>query len=60
MLLLTSYERSERVQKAMLCRGFKNKFWMLHHFRLRRADVVSLAAITGYSLALVLVQWTTA
>jgi len=59
MLLLKSYERADMVQKAMLCRGFKNKFWMLHHFRLRTADVLSLAAMTGYSIALVLIQWRT-
>lgn len=32
MMLVRSYVRSKRVYDAMLCRGFKGKFWILDHF----------------------------
>lgn len=34
--LLKAFDRSERVYKAMICRGFEGKFWMLDHFRMKR------------------------
>jgi cobalt/nickel transport system permease protein len=39
MLLVRSFERSERVHAAMLCRGFKGTLYTLHHFTLRPRDV---------------------
>lgn len=40
MLLVRSYERSQRVYQAMLCRGFQGSFPVYRHFRLGRADLV--------------------
>ena len=57
MLLLRSYDRSERVYDAMLCRGFKGKFWMLDHFSLKRSDMVSGTIMFLYILGLVILQW---
>jgi len=57
MLLLRSYDRSERVYSAMLCRGFKGKFWMLDHFSLKRSDLVSGVMMLLYIMGLVLLQW---
>jgi cobalt/nickel transport system permease protein len=49
MLLVRSYERSQRVHQAMLCRGFQGTFPVYRHFRLERRDLsfggVMLAAI---------------
>jgi len=42
MLFVRSFERSERIQKAMLCRGFKGEFKTLHHFVMRPVDAVAL------------------
>lgn len=38
MLLVNSYERSQRLYNAMLCRGFKGQFPVMNHFRLRKSD----------------------
>ncbi|GBE03087.1 energy-coupling factor transporter transmembrane protein EcfT [bacterium BMS3Abin08] len=49
MLIVKSYERSQRIYQAMLCRGFKGRFPVMTHFRLRKGDVVfglSMAAVT--------------
>ena len=40
MLIVRSYERSQRIYQAMLCRGFKGRFPVISHFRLRKGDVV--------------------
>ncbi len=39
-LLLKSFERSEEVYKAMLCRGFKGFFPLLDHFKMKKKDIV--------------------
>jgi len=57
MMLLKSYDRSERIYGAMLCRGFKGKFWILDHFNLKRADVI-VFIIMLFSIALLgFLQW---
>ena len=38
MLLVRSYDRSERIHWAMLCRGFNGTFWVLDHFHWHRRD----------------------
>ncbi|MDY7033083.1 MAG: cobalt ECF transporter T component CbiQ [Thermodesulfobacteriota bacterium] len=57
ILLLRSYDRSQRVYDAMLCRGFKGKFWMLDHFELKKSDMVSGSVMTLYIIGLVILQW---
>jgi cobalt/nickel transport system permease protein len=39
MLLVRSYDRSERIQAAMKCRGFQGRFHLLDHFRFRAGDL---------------------
>jgi cobalt/nickel transport system permease protein len=59
MLLVRSFDRSERVLAAMKCRGFRGRFWMLDHFAFsaRRdlpfcaAAMTLLAAILALELA---------
>ncbi|MBN1833541.1 MAG: cobalt ECF transporter T component CbiQ [Deltaproteobacteria bacterium] len=58
MLLLKSYERANRVRTAMLCRGFRGKFYDLNEFSFRALDwmvmFTSLFAILGIGI----LQWT--
>jgi cobalt/nickel transport system permease protein len=57
MLLVRSFDRSERIVAAMKCRGFQGKFYLLDHFALSRLDipfgVVSLSAVS----LLLLLEW---
>ena len=55
MLIVRSYERSQRIYQAMLCRGFKGRFPVASHFRLGKVDVafgLSMAVIT-FMLAII-------
>ena len=56
MLLVRSYERSERVYQAMLCRGFKGDFPVYRHFHLHRRDFLYLAAMAAVILLLILLE----
>ncbi|MEW6675703.1 MAG: cobalt ECF transporter T component CbiQ [Nitrospirota bacterium] len=40
MLIVRSYERSQRIYKAMLCRGFNGNFNIMSHFGLKKTDMV--------------------
>ena len=57
MLFLKSHERSQRIYHAMLCRGFKGRFYTREQRVVRGRDwlflILSLLFITG----LVVVQW---
>ncbi len=57
MMLLNSYDRSERVYGAMLCRGFKGQFWILDHFALKRGDVMLFIIMLLSIAALGFLQW---
>ncbi len=57
MMLLKSYDRSERIYGAMLCRGFRGKFWILDHFSLRRADVIAVIIMLFSIGVLGFLQW---
>ena len=47
MLLVRSFDRSERILSAMLCRGFAGRYYVLDHLCLGRADAAfSTAAAT--------------
>jgi cobalt/nickel transport system permease protein len=45
MLLLRGIERAERVRAAMLCRGYKGKFWLRTRFKLKRRDFLFILFI---------------
>lgn len=53
MVLISGYDRSNRVLAAMKCRGFKNKFYILHHYEMKRADAVLAATGLLFMTALV-------
>ncbi|OAG28725.1 cobalt ECF transporter T component CbiQ [Thermodesulfatator autotrophicus] len=39
-LIVRSYDRSQRVYEAMLCRSFNGTFPVYHHFHLRKKDIL--------------------
>lgn len=54
MLLVKSFDRSNRIMAAMKCRGFKGKFYILHHYQMKRMDFL-LPAISGVFVCLIMV-----
>jgi cobalt/nickel transport system permease protein len=40
MLIVRSYERSQRIYKAMLCRGSNGKFHIMSHFKIKKGDIL--------------------
>lgn len=44
MLLVNSFERAQRIRRAMICRGFQGKFVHIDTFRISRIDVISAMA----------------
>ncbi len=59
MLLIRSYERSERIYKAMLCRGFHGGFYLLDHFEMRCRDVVFLVIMSLVLVGMGGFEWMT-
>jgi len=39
-IFLKSYDTGIQVQRAMELRGFDGTFWLIHHFNLKRSDIV--------------------
>jgi len=57
MLLIRSFDRSERVVAAMKCRGFVGRFYVLDHFAFARRDAAfGLLAVAALA-ALGWMQW---
>lgn len=57
MLLVRSFDRSERVYQAMLLRGFDGTFWLMDHFHWHRRDN-GFVALTVIGLACVaFMEW---
>jgi cobalt/nickel transport system permease protein len=55
MMLVRSFCRSKRILQAMRCRGFKGKFYILHHYRMNSHDY----ALAGSSIAFSALLWAT-
>jgi len=53
MLLVRSAFRADRVHKAMLCRGFKGKFYCLHEFNPGKREWLFAAAMAGITAVLI-------
>lgn len=60
MLLIRSYERSERVYDAMLCRGFQGRFFLLDHFALEKRDIAFIFAMALFMALTGWVAWSPA
>ena len=57
MLLVRSYDRAERIHKAMLCRGFNRKYYSLTQFSLKMKDIFCLSLMSAVILGLAVLQW---
>jgi cobalt/nickel transport system permease protein len=57
MLLVRSLDRSERVLRAMRCRGFRGQFHLLDHFHFAPRDAVFAAAVACLLAALAGLEW---
>lgn len=57
MLLVKSYDRSQRIYKAMLCRGFKGRFFVIDHFRIRKEDIAFVIIMLFVIIFLILFKW---
>lgn len=58
MLLVRSAERAERVHNAMVCRGFRGRFYSLAEFSFRPVDVVWVGIMSAFVLVLGVLEWT--
>jgi cobalt/nickel transport system permease protein len=56
MLLVKSFDRSQRILAAMKCRGFKGKFYILHHYGMKKADYVLGTVTILLSLSLMVLK----
>lgn len=57
MLFVRSFDRSERIFQAMLCRGFHGFFPAYRHFALRGVDTVMLAILLMLIGAMGYLEW---
>jgi cobalt/nickel transport system permease protein len=57
MLLVRSFDRSERVAAAMKCRGFRGRFYLLDHFAFSPCDVPFSIAAALILFAMVALEW---
>jgi cobalt/nickel transport system permease protein len=57
MLLVRSYDRAERINQAMLLRGFSGRYYSLRQFSVGRGDIVYLTAMVIMILCLIGIQW---
>lgn len=58
MLIVKSHDRAERVHSAMICRGFKGRFFDLTEFSLRPSDLGFFISFFTCLVAITLSQWT--
>jgi cobalt/nickel transport system permease protein len=57
MLLIKSFDRADRIRKAMLCRGFQGRYYLLSHFELQRVDVIMLVIMMLLVSGMASLQW---
>lgn len=53
ILIVKSYDRAQKVIKAMLCRGFDGTFYTLEHFNFRKSDIVYSVLGSSYIISLI-------
>jgi len=57
MLFVRASSRAERVYQAMLCRGFKGKFYCLREFSFSNLDLIWSAAMAIVIISLEILEW---
>ncbi|MGB9616324.1 MAG: cobalt ECF transporter T component CbiQ [Desulfomonilaceae bacterium] len=56
MLLIRSFDRSKRILNAMKCRGFKGRFYILHHYEMKRYDYALALSSLAFSVAILAIR----
>ena len=56
MLFVRAAARADRVYRAMLCRGFKGRFYCLHEFRIDGRGWIFSAAMTGIIIGFIFLE----
>ncbi len=56
MILVRSFDRSKRILAAMKCRGFNGKFYILHHYEMKKCDYFVAISSVMISVALLVVK----
>lgn len=57
MLFVRALARADRVHMAMLCRGFKGRFYSLREFAITRSDWVWVGVMSFFIIILEIVEW---
>ncbi len=57
MLFVRASARARRVHQAMICRGFKGRFYCLQEFKSAGCDLFFLILMTLISMGLIYLQW---
>jgi len=57
MLVIRSLDRSERIVKAMKCRGFRNRFYTLTTFNITTSDLAFALLCSGVLVGLGYLEW---
>jgi cobalt/nickel transport system permease protein len=57
MLLVKSYDRADRIHRAMLCRGFNGTYYTLSQFSIKTGDVLYLLFMLTAISGLIVLQW---
>jgi cobalt/nickel transport system permease protein len=60
MLFVRSALRADRVHKAMLCRGFKRKFYCLYEFSTGKKELRFVTVMGGVMIVLIYLEWLSA
>jgi len=55
-LLVKSYIRAENLYRAMVCRGFVGKFWLIDHFKFRFIDLIGAIILTICNIVIIIVR----
>ncbi|MGB9677905.1 MAG: cobalt ECF transporter T component CbiQ [Candidatus Ratteibacteria bacterium] len=56
VIILRGYERSERIYRAMILRGFSGIFWTYHHFSWSRKDTIISLCVIIYFLWIIFIK----
>jgi cobalt/nickel transport system permease protein len=56
MLLVRSFDRSQRILAAMKCRGFKGEFYILHHYGMKKSDYFLATSTILFLLSLMVLK----
>jgi cobalt/nickel transport system permease protein len=56
MLLVRSFDRSQRILAAMKCRGFRGEFYILHHYGMKKSDYFPATSTILFLLSLMVLK----